>query len=229
MESGISKGAAKNILLNSGIVPDDFLGHKTTATIIKQSNDILKLISAETGSCKKNRIKISNLLNNSTVEGYVESYSKDEYYDIFLSSKSGKNLIIAWLRYLLLLNHHKKNFIGNRILLNAKKDGGEWLSFSPVENPAEVLENLTEIYMRGVEKPFLFAPKTSYLFSKIQHEENFEKAIQRAESEWFGNFVIAENSDPVYQLWFGRSNPVELPEFQKNSDRVFDDLIKNLE
>ncbi len=229
MESGKSKDSAKKILINSGIVPDDFLGHKTTNLIIEQSKDILNLIYEETGSLKKARINISNTLNNNNIEGYIESYSIDKYYDIFLSSKSGKTLIVAWLRYLLLLNHHKKSFIENRVLLNAKKDGGEWLSFSPVENPDEVLENLTEIYRRGVEAPFLFAPKTSYLFSKIQYEKNFEKAIQRAESEWFGNFVIAENSDPVYQLWFGRSNPVELPEFQKNSDRVFKDLIKNLE
>lgn len=229
IESGISKDSAKNLLLRTGIVPDDFLGHQTAETIIEQSEEILTLISEETGSFKKTRINISYSLNNKTIEGYVESYSKDKYYDIFLSAKSGKNLIIAWLRYLLLLNHQKKNFIENRVLMNAKKDGGEWLSFSPVENPFEILKNLIEIYLNGVKKPFLFAPKTSLIFSKIQHEENLEKAIQLAESEWFGNFVIAENSDPVYQLWFGRSNPLDLPEFRKNADRVFNDLIKNLE
>lgn len=228
MESEKSKESAKNLLIKSGMVPDDFLGHKTTDTIIEQDQRILKVISEETGSYKKNRINISYKLNSNNIEGYIESYSTNKYYDIFLSSKSGKNLIIAWLRYLNMLNHFKKNFIENRILLNAKKDGGEWLSFTPVDNPLETLENLADIFISGLKKPFLFAPKTSFLFSKSNSEETFEKAIQRGESEWFGNFVIAENSDPVYQLWFGRANPLELPEFRENSDRVFKDLIKNL-
>ncbi len=229
METETGKEPSKNLLIKSGMVPDDFLGHQETDRIIEQDQKILKIISEETGSYKKNQINISYQLNSSTIEGYVKSYSTNKYYDIFLSSKSGKNLIVAWLRYLHILNHFKKNFVENRILLNAKKDGGEWFSFSPVDDPVETLENLAEIYLKGIQRPFLFAPKTSFSFSKSNYEETFEKAIQRGESEWFGNFVIAENSDPVYQLWFGRTNPLELPEFRENSDRVFKDLIKNLE
>jgi len=219
----------QNLLLNSGIVPEGFPGQKLSTTVIEQSRDILDTILRETGSKEKLKIDISNHLDNNYIEGFINSYSKEGYIDIFLSSKSGKNLIIAWIRYLTLLHHYDIHRIENRILFNAKKEGGEWLSFKPVERRNEVLANLIDVYLNGIETPFLFAPKTSYQFSKYVEKKGIEIAIQRAEAEWFGNYVIAENSDPFYQLWFGRSNPLELPEFCKNANIVFTDLINHLE
>ncbi len=229
-EHGTDPALVKKLFIQSGAAPDGFPGDLFTDSVIINSQNVLEAIHEKSGSDQKNSIGITTELGNIQLNGMIDTYLKDGYVDFFLSSKNGKSLIVAWIRYLLLLYEYGVTRIENHILFNAKKDENDWISFKEVEDAASVLSKFVRIYQKGIHKPFYFAPVTAFDFTEALNGDDFNRAVRKAETKWFGNqYVFPESDDPVYSLWFGRKNPLEQTEFLENAKMVFNDLILHLE
>jgi len=230
LEYGIAPEAIKKLFTNSGSVPEGLPGEMIADSVLHNSQNVLQALQDKSGSDKKSSIDINKSLNGIELQGKIDTFSENGYVDLFLSSKNGKNLVTAWIRYLVLLLMKDTGRIENHILFNAKKDEGNWVSFKEVGDAASVLANLLQIYLDGQHQPFLFAPDTAFTFAEANSGDDINKAVRKAETKWFGSqYVFAENDDPVYSLWFGRQNPLERSEFIDNAQRVFNDLIFHIE
>ncbi|MGF1669654.1 MAG: exodeoxyribonuclease V subunit gamma [Balneolaceae bacterium] len=227
----VPPGTIQKFLLRSGFLPDGLPGTVALETAFENTQNILDHVAEKTGDPKRQRIIIDIHLNGPLLTGYIETYSKHGYMDVFLSAASGKNRLTAWIRYLTLLIHFETKEIENHVLFDAKKNKGKWESFKTVHNAKGILETLIDIYLNGLNVPFLFAPKTAFeLVYRNESESGFSPdAIRKAEDQWHGGkYMFAEKDDPVYKLWLARRNLPEEPEFQKNATAVFRDLIDHM-
>lgn len=120
---------------------------------------------------------------------------------------SGKQLMSAWIRHLAMCvaaptdQSHESIWLGRGEHRQVRE-----ASFAPVENAAEQLANLVELYRVGQSEPLLFFPKSSWAYAKEKDEEKARKAGYKA---WKGTEFqkdFAECMDPHYARVFGDEN-----------------------
>ena len=93
------------------------------------------------------------------------------------------------------------------------------LRLLPLENAAEILSDLLDIYISGLCRPLLFFPESSFKMKL--------KGLSEAEKCWDGDgygAAIAENKDPAYQLCFGRQNLLD-EEFSSLAMQIYGPLL----
>ena len=93
------------------------------------------------------------------------------------------------------------------------------LALAPLDNAAEILGQLLELYREGLRRPLPFFPQVSWLF--------LNQGMEKAQGRWNGSDHAPsppEASEPACSLCFGDQDPLDT-EFEELSRMVFEPLL----
>ena len=99
--------------------------------------------------------------------------------------------------------------------------------FAPVSNSTDILNDLLELFWKGMSEPLHFFPESSFEYARrllLKHHRKPE-ALNAAKNKWTGSdFARGESQDPYFERCFGRTDPFD-DEFEKISEKVFAPLL----
>ncbi|MGE5255766.1 MAG: hypothetical protein ACM3KE_03790, partial [Hyphomicrobiales bacterium] len=100
------------------------------------------------------------------------------------------------------------------------------LRLKHVADSRSVLEDLLELYRRGLEQPLCFFPKSALEYARARRRPTSEaRALGSARTVWEGSDAHrGEGTDPYFRRCFENLDPLGA-EFMELSQRVFDPLL----
>jgi exodeoxyribonuclease V gamma subunit len=114
------------------------------------------------------------------------------------ATMKGKDRLAIWLEHLLLNSATADGYPRDSMLIASDSI----LEFPPLENAAEILADLLDIYYKGMQQPLRFFPETSWAF--------VARNPQKAETAWFGGQwggFGGEKDNQAVALCFGGEEP----------------------
>jgi exodeoxyribonuclease V gamma subunit len=141
---------------------------------------------------------------------------------LYVKSKP-KYLIKTWINHVILC-----------VLIEGKAPVKSFLlckdaawEFAPVSNAKDILNDLLELFRKGMSEPLHFFPESSFEYARrllLKHHSKSE-ALNAAKNKWTGNdFVRGESEDPYFERCFDKIDPLD-DEFEKISEQVFAPLL----
>jgi exodeoxyribonuclease V gamma subunit len=134
-----------------------------------------------------------------------------------------KYLLKTWVNHVILCNLIEGKSSVKSLLLC--KDA-VW-EFAPVSNSTDILNNLLELFWKGMSEPLNFFPESSFEYALrilLKHQTK-PAALNAAKNKWTGNdFVRGESQDPYFERCFGKTDPLD-DEFENNAEEVFAPLL----
>ncbi len=140
-----------------------------------------------------------------------------------------RDILTAWIHHLVLGCQAPPEYPQTSFLIC--KDSA--MTFDPVPAKRALLEDLLNLYRRGLEKPIHFYPDTSYAYAwhKLIKSASDQSALAKAAEKWQGNersrqYSTPESEDPYYDQCFRRMDALD-DEFREIALMVFTPIIAN--
>jgi exodeoxyribonuclease V gamma subunit len=134
-----------------------------------------------------------------------------------------KYLLNTWVNHVILCELIEGKSSVKSLLLC--KDAA-W-EFAPVSNVTNILNDLLELFWKGMSEPLHFFPESSFEYARrllLKHHSKPE-ALNGAKNKWTGNdFVRGESQDPYLERCFDKTDPLD-HEFEKISEQIFAPLL----
>jgi exodeoxyribonuclease V gamma subunit len=185
--------------------------------------------------------------NGIRVSGRITHVRETGAYLIGFGRLNGSRLLSAWIRHLFLNAAGPRDYPRQTFLVGRDTRGKKPLSnyrFPDLGRGAEgYLEELVQIFQKGIQTPFYFSPETSFRFAEALAEEGFAltgepvfKAMGRAKKAWQDRHQgTGERENRYVGLCVEDNDPFESVEtllssgFAQNAIRVFKPLLENRE
>ncbi|MCC5905800.1 MAG: exodeoxyribonuclease V subunit gamma [Balneolaceae bacterium] len=185
--SGMEEDKIFRTLLLSGAVPSGWPGLKK-ARELKRSVQEAIAVNVEHGlEPQIHREQLSFTLKDHQIEDEIITYSNLVFLDINPSKFSGKLAVQSWIRYLC-RNASREEQDEGFLLCDLKKGSPKLFSLKPPEQPLEVLQEMVDVYEKGLHEPQLFFPKSLYEYEETGKKKGEAAALKKAASEFEGGF-----------------------------------------
>jgi exodeoxyribonuclease V gamma subunit len=126
----------------------------------------------------------------------------------------GKDQLRTWIEHLVLNAVQPAGYPRETRLLMVDAD----LNFAPVDNAAEVLGSLLDLYWQGLSEPLRHFPASSAAFAKKWLLKDACSAWEKGYNDWPG-----EGDDPTFRLCFGQADPFN-EEFERIARLIFEPM-----
>lgn len=159
------------------------------------------------------------------LHGAISGFSRRYRVQYRYAKIKARDRIQAWIRHLALQCQSPADYPGQSLL--AGRDA--MLCYGPVENALERLEALLKLYWRGLRKPLLFFPESSWAYASQRFGKNqsHDKALEAAQKVWEGGYKQrGESEDPYFSLCFPEMERFE-DDFASTAEIVFKPLIES--
>lgn len=160
-------------------------------------------------------LTVSLQLGKYHISGQLDKIRREHLLRFRSANLKAKDRLSIWIEHLILNLISPTGYPRTSLLIC--KDVS--LSLPPLDNSAEIISNLLDIYIRGLCKPLPFFTESSF--------KMMLKGLSEAEKCWKGGGyggASAENIDPAYQLCFGRQNPLN-EEFSSLAIQIYGPLL----
>jgi exodeoxyribonuclease V gamma subunit len=129
----------------------------------------------------------------------------------------GKDQLRTWIEHLVLNALQPEGYPRETRLLMVDAD----LAFAPVDDAAEQLQTLLNLYWQGLSKPLRYFPVSSAAYAK-------KWLLKDAYSAWEEGYnkVPGEGDDACFRLCFGQRAPFN-EEFERIARAIFEPLLRN--
>ncbi len=145
---------------------------------------------------------------------------------------SPRDRLRLWIHHLVLNSLQADHYPRTSVLagLHPQRTQPEWTAweYGPVENSAEILEEILQRYWQGLVKPLHFFPASAWAYVQMLLERNRSRddALRHARHAWMGSdYKRGECEDVYYQLCFGNADPLD-SEFERMAEDIFGALLK---
>ena len=210
----------------SGNLPRAEIGRTLYAETLGDAKAMKKRLD----SVLKNPVKplaIDINVADSRLYGYLDSLDQSGQYSYGPSKIKGKDILLLWLRHLLLLLAEASNM--EPLSRHFAED--ETICFGHVAKPLAELEPFIEGYHQGTNQPLHFYPQTSYVLARVLRKNNLKTAMSAALKVWSGSdYSRGEYLDTAYQICFRGLNEASIldPDFEQLAD-LYQAPLKHIE
>jgi exodeoxyribonuclease V gamma subunit len=129
-----------------------------------------------------------------------------------------KDRVRTWLEHLVLNAVNQEGYPRETLLLMTDSS----MKYGPVENAAEILQTILDLYWEGLTAPLRFFPSSSMEYAKKQ-----EWNLDRARTKWEAGYNYpGEGEDPYYRLCFGQVDPFDA-DFERVSRALLEPLLQH--
>ena len=163
------------------------------------------------------------------LSGRLSEFSEQGFVCVRYARQRTRDILAAWIRHLVLCCQAPPEYPQTSFLIckNAA------MTFSRVSQCRTFLEELLELYRRGLEAPIHFFPDASYAYAgqKLTESASDRAALLKASKTWRGEegsrkYYKPESDDPYYDQCFRRLDVLD-EEFTKIAITVFTPIIAN--
>lgn len=150
-----------------------------------------------------------------TLGGVMSGIRSVRHIDWRCASMKAKDRLGLWVDHLILNAMAPTGYPRDSLLVCKDLT----LALAPLDNAAQILGYLLELYREGLRRPMPFFPQVSWLY--------LTDGIEKAQGRWNGSDhapAPPESADPACSLCFGDQNPLDT-EFEKLSQKVFEPLL----
>lgn len=160
-------------------------------------------------------ISVSIQLGKYHISGQLAEIRSEHLLRFRSANLKAKDRLSIWIEHLILNIISPPQYPHTSLLIC----NDATLRLPLLNNAADILSDLLNIYVKGLCSPLLFFPESSF--------KMMSKGLSEAEKCWNGDGyggLIAENKDPAYQLCFGRQNPLN-EKFSSLAMQIYGPLI----
>ncbi|MBI5184571.1 MAG: exodeoxyribonuclease V subunit gamma [Nitrospinae bacterium] len=211
----------------SGALPHGIVGDLELERVGEQLEEFIPAVLQFQGS-PLGPLLLDHEITGFRITGRLDNLSTEGLLSYRFTKTKPRDRLTAWVRHLALNLAapegcpEKSVFVGEDSVLK----------FIPVEDPKGILEKLLHVYWEGLCGPAPFFPKSSFAYAEsiLRKGWSEEKALEKAEAEWFGGEFQAspESCDPYLDLCFRRTNPLG-QEFRRLALEIFGPLLEHEE
>jgi exodeoxyribonuclease V gamma subunit len=168
--------------------------------------------------------------------GYLPRVAADVLLQFRPAVLKPKDLVRAWVQHVVWNALPRDGRERVSILVGEETNRGRTASrFRPLADASRLLEELLELYWRGLREPLKFFPVSSLAFVKSECRNSGRNVdprkdpLAKARVEWAGNdFRRGESDDEYFKLCFGGVDPLD-EEFMKIARQVFLPMLEHEE
>jgi exodeoxyribonuclease V gamma subunit len=212
-----------NWMLASGRLPLGAVGEEEYRRVSVATQRFVERLEAKRPEKTAPPLDVDLQVGGFHVTGRLQDFTESGPLCFRCAPLKPRDLLRAWVTHLAANTVERGRFT---TLLT--EDGTR--HFGPPEEPALLLEDLLQLYWRGLMAPLKFFPACAYEFAKAKRrprKENAqpisdEKALDAARNQWNGSeySVPGERHDPHIELCFRHTDPID-EEFGKLAEQVF--------
>jgi exodeoxyribonuclease V gamma subunit len=214
-----------------GQLPHGHVGDFSYNQMRMEVENFVSKIARFTGAAPKDSLEIDVHIAGFDLRGQVSGMTEYGQVNIRYARKNTKNILSTWIHHLAMCLQAPPEYPRASFLV-CKESA---IQFGPVHESKGLLENLLNLFRRGLEKPIHFFPKTSHEYAqqKLIKSLSDQSALAKADHMWRGGdppgkYTKAEFDDRYYDLCFRRLDPLD-DEFTKMALAVFEPLFGHSE
>jgi len=207
---GEESGHVLSVLRAKGYLPHGTPGECAYERLRERAETFAQKVAEQTKQGEPESIEITAPLNGLTVRGRIDGIYSHGLVQYRYAKAKAKDHVRLWIKHLFFNLTEKSQENGVSILVASN---GTWRYF-PVASPAEILERMATLFLKGLEKPLPFFPETSLVYARLIIEKKTQKkdALEKARERWLGNEFrpgTGEGNDDYYALCFGNTDPLD--------------------
>ena len=214
-----------------GRLPHGTMGKIVISGIVPKIDRFLQSVAFHEGQNDAEKVDVDLKLNNFILTGQIDKVYPDKLLKLIYAGNNPKYLLAAWIDHLVLSNCLGEKDQRPTVLL--LKDTS-WY-FAPVENPRDSLLGLLSFYLKGLTKPLVFFPRSSFEYAEkvLVKGKNYLEALASAKTKWLGyGKGYSENQDPYFQKCFSKIKTDDLfgmKEFHQNALGIYGPLLEHVD
>lgn len=204
--------------------PGDHLYHSSSQTIEEFGNQIQQELRMSHLDSRDFRFKKGAF----TVTGKLDQIYEHKQLLFRLGKIKPKYLIELWIKHLLLQTDKPPGHSGISSLYGLKKSSDiVEISLAPVDEAADLLAELLDLYWQGLHQPICFIPESSYAFAEnvLKPDKQEAYALKKAEKKWLSNRGYdLEGDDPYNKRLYDNAkslNDIKLVKKFKLNSKLF--------
>lgn len=192
-----------------GILPPALHGELLFAEHLSEAQKFTEKIR----KCSGNSTLLPNLdlaldLNGFRLHGRLTGIQTTGMFRYRCAKMKAKDQLKAWLEHLILNAVHLAEYPVVTTLIMTDKV----VTFTPVEDPEEILQSLIELYWQGLTRPLPFFPESALAYATAKTPWDISKAYLKWDDGY--NDLPGEGSDTFFRLCFGKTDPFDA-EFER--------------
>jgi exodeoxyribonuclease V gamma subunit len=186
----------------------------------------LDKIGGFAGAAPQNPIEVDFEISGFHIRGRISEVSEAGYVRIRYARLRAKDLLTSWIYHLGCCHAASPGYPLSSFLIC--RDSA--VQFDRVSGSRRILQDLLELFRRGLEQPIHFFPDSSYEYAEhlLKKAASQQAALNKAGRKWiaseFAKYAKGESEDPYYDLCFRQSEPLD-EEFKEIAVAVFSPLL----
>lgn len=212
-----------------GQLPHGHVGDYHYNEMSIEVENFISKIARFTARVPGNPLEIDLHLSGFELRGRISEIAESGVVTVRYARRKISDILTSWIYHLVLCCQAPPDHPHISFLIC--KDSA--LKFDPVPQSNILLENLLDLFRRGLEQPIHFYPDTSHEYAryKLVKSTSDQAALAKAGIKWRGGegprkFNKPESDDPYYDQCFRRMDALD-EEFKEIALKVFTPLIAN--
>jgi len=203
-----------------GILPPSEHGEKLFATAVAEVTDFAGSVQAKlAGQATLPPLDFDIQQGEYRLTGRLDRIWPERMIRYRCAKMKAKDRIRSWLEHVVLNAVLEEGYPRETLLLLTDTS----ITYKPVEDAANILQTVLDLYWEGLTMPLRFFPASS-----LEYARKLEWKLERARTRWEEGYnTSGEGDDPYYRLCFGRMDPFN-DEFERVSRALLEPLLRHL-
>ncbi len=205
-----------------GLLPHGFIGESSFKKLVPEIKNFSLRIKEYAAGELLPPLNMNIRIKNITVTGVLEDIRPEAMVSYRYAKAKPADRIRSWIKHLALNASGEPPYPVKSVLIC--RDAA-WET-DPVDNSIEILTELTDLYIKGMNELIRFFPETSLEYAvRILGNDPHHKALHHAENKWTGSdFTQGEGSHHYNYLCFRNINPFDRG-FAETSLKIYEPML----
>lgn len=203
------RSSIESALRASGILPQGTPGAVFLGDVLPLVDNIAAAARAWRVGGSLDSLAIESKIGEITLTGSLLNIWQQCRQEVSYSRIAGRREMAAWIEHLALCMVAPQDYPLTTVSVGRKLQSVSTVQFSPVENPAELLETLLRLYQLGQSIPLPLFSLASRQYAETSRKGDLEKAMQSALKSYEGDrYHEGDLADQYVRQLFKDSKPL---------------------
>lgn len=211
---------------SQGLLPPARHGELLFGEQVREVSNLAKSVTAAIGTASALKpLDLDLTINGFRLYGRLPGIWPDRMYRYRPARLKARDLLSSWIQHLALNAATPEGYPRETMLLMNDKHVG----FQPVDDAADLLHSLLELYWQGLTRPLPFFPESALAYAGASPPWDLSKASVKWNDDSY-NSIPGEGSDPYFRLCFKSGNALCDPfdaDFEQISRAVLEPLLRH--
>ena len=201
-----------------GLLPPARHGELVFADAVKQVNRLAAKIEVQTAGLQRLApLVFAETIGQFHLSGKLDGIWTARKISCRCAKLKAKDELTAWIEHLVLNAFAPEGYPRESLLVMTD----DVLGFGPVEQAADMLASILELYWQGLKMPLRFFPATSREYVRCDGD------LEKARNKWESGFFKGEQEEPHFQLCFGQEQDPLNAEFQQLAMELLGPMVRH--